>query len=101
MFFIVSKLSFEPESTVRDAKELAQLADKLRQRFKISIQIADEFYKGGQAGIVVAAVHSQEMQLSSLIDEIADACENSGYGRIHSESTILEDFESYANDMDE
>ena len=91
MFFIVSKLSFESESTPRDAKELAQLADKLRQRFKISIQIADEFYKGGQAGIVVAAVHSQEMQLSSLIDEIADACENSGYGRIHSESTILED----------
>ncbi len=100
MFFIVSKLSFEPESTPRDSKELAQLADKLRQRFKISIQIADEFYKGGQAGIVVAAVHSQEMQLSSMIDEIADACENSGFGRIHSESTILEDFESYATEME-
>jgi 2'-5' RNA ligase len=98
MFFIVSKLTFEPEPTARDAKELAQLADKLRQRFKISIQIADEFYKGGQAGIVVAAVHREEMQLSNLIDEIADACENSGYGRIHSESTILEDFESYANE---
>lgn len=100
MFFIVSKLTFESEPTKRDAKELAQLADKLRQRFKISIQIADEFYKGGQAGIVVSAVHSQEMQLSNLIDEIADACENSGFGRIHSESTILEDFESYATEME-
>ena len=100
MYFIVTKLVFESQPTQNDARELAQLADKLRQRFRISIQIADEFHKGGSAGIVVAAVHSNEMQLSNLIDEIADACENSGFGRIQSEQTILEDFEAYAIDED-
>jgi 2'-5' RNA ligase len=100
MYFVVSKLSFEAESTPGDPKALAQLAEKLRQRFKISIQIADEFYKGGQAGIVVSAVHSHEMQLSELIDEIAEACEKSGFGRIDSESTILEDFEAYASETE-
>lgn len=100
MYFVVTKLVFEAQTTKHDARELAQLADKLRQRFRISIQITDEFHKGGQAGIVVAAVHSQEMQLSNLIDEIADACENSGFGRIETEQTILEDFEAYETEED-
>lgn len=95
MYFVVSKLAFESQQTPRDARELSQLVDKLRQRFRISVQIADEFHKSGTAAIVVAAVHSQEEQLSKLIDDIADSCENSGFGRIHSESTILEDFEAF------
>ncbi len=98
MFFIVSKLRFENVQTPYDAKQLAQLTEKLRNKFKISVQIADEFHKNGQAGIVLAAVHSQEMQLSQLIDDISDICEDSGFGRISSESTILENFESYESE---
>lgn len=98
MYFVVTKLTFEAQQTSRDARELSHLVDKLRQRFKISIQIADEFHKSGIAGIVVAAVHSQEEYLSKLIDDIAESCENSGFGRIHSESTILEDFEAYSDE---
>ncbi len=98
MYFVVTKLTFESQATSRDARELSQLVDKLRQRFKISVQIADEFHKSGVAAVVVAAVHSQEEHLSKLIDDIADSCENSGFGRIHSESTILEDFEAFADE---
>ncbi len=100
MFFIVSKLRFENVQTPYDAKKLAQLVEKLRSKFKISVQIADEFHKSGQAGIVLAAVHSQEMQLSHLIDDVSDICEDSGFGRIVSENTILENFESYESELD-
>lgn len=100
MYFVVSKLTFEAQSTSRDARELSQLLDKLRQRYRISVQISDEFHKSGVAGIVVAAVHSQEEHLSKLIDDIADSCENSGFGRIHSESTILEDFEAFNDELE-
>ncbi len=100
MYFVVSKLAFESQQTARDARELSQLVDKLRQRFRISVQIADEFHKFGTAAIVVAAVHSQEEHLSKLIDDISDSCENSGFGRIHSESTILEDFEAFNEEFE-
>jgi uncharacterized protein YlxP (DUF503 family) len=95
MFFVVTKLKFENQRSVRDARELSQLVEKVRQKFRISVQIADEFHKSGEAGIVVSAVHPQEEALSRMIDEIADLCENSGFGRIDSEHTILEDFEAF------
>lgn len=97
MFFIVTKLKFENQRSPGDARELSQLVDKVRQKFRISVQIADEFHKSGEAGIVVAAVHHQEEALSRMIDDIADLCENSGFGRIDSEHTILEDFEAYSD----
>lgn len=101
MFFVVTKLTFERQSTPRDAKELAALVDKLKARFRISVEIADEFHKNGQAGILVAAVHSDEMKLSNLIDKISDACEDSGFGRIYSENTILEDFEAFQEEYED
>ncbi|MFY7929087.1 MAG: DUF503 family protein [Oligoflexus sp.] len=95
MYFVVSKLTFEAQPTSYDARELSQLVDKLRNRFKISVQVSEEFHRSGTAALMVAAVHSQEEHLSKLIDDIADACENSGFGRINSENTILEDFEAF------
>ncbi|MBC7661428.1 MAG: hypothetical protein H7249_17165 [Chitinophagaceae bacterium] len=95
MFFAVSKLTFETQAKPRDARDLAALVEKLRTRFRISVEIADEFHKGGDAGVIVAALHKDEMKLSSLIDAVSDACEDSGFGRIQSENTILEDFESF------
>lgn len=101
MFFVVTKLTFERQSTPHDARELAALVDKLRARFRISVEITEDFQKGGEAGVVVAAVHPSEMKLSSLIDAISDACEDSGFGRIHSENTILEDFESFQDEHED
>ncbi len=98
MYFVVTKLMFESQQTARDARELSQLVEKLRQRFRISIQIADEFHKSGQAGIMLAAIHSQEEHLSKLVDDVAAACES--FGRIHSESTIFEDFEAFNEDYE-
>ncbi len=100
MFFVVTKLTFESQPTSHDARELASLVEKLRARFHISVEVTEEFQKGGDAGIVVAAVHYSEMKLSNLIDAISDACENSGFGRIHSENTILEDFESFTEEYE-
>ncbi|MES2746331.1 MAG: hypothetical protein V4655_12945 [Bdellovibrionota bacterium] len=101
MFFVVTKLTFERQTTPHEGRELAALVEKLRARFKISVEIADEFHKGGEAGVVVAAVHTSEMKLSSLIDSISDACEDSGFGRIHSENTILEDFEAFQDEHED
>lgn len=95
MFFVVTKLTFERQSTPHDAKDLAALVEKLRARFKISVEIADEFYKTNQAALMVAAIHKDEMKLSNLIDKVSDTCEDSGFGRIYSENTILEDFEAF------
>lgn len=99
MFFVVTKLTFERQSTPHDAKDLAALVDKLRARFRISVEISEEFYKMNQAAIMVAAIHTDEMKLSNLIDKISDACEDSGFGRIYSENTILEDFEAFQEDV--
>lgn len=95
MFFAVSKLTFESSAKSHDARDLAALVEKIRARFKISVEVTDEFHKGGEAGIIVAALHKDEMKLSNLIDAVSDACEDSGFGRIHSENTILEDFEAF------
>jgi hypothetical protein len=98
MFFVVTKLTFESHAKPRDARDLAALVEKLRARFRISVEVTEEFQKGGEAGIVVSAVHPSEMKLSGMIDAISDACEDSGFGRIHSENTILEDFESFTEE---
>ncbi len=98
MFFVITKLTFESQAKAHDLRDLTSLVEKLRARFRISVEIADEFHKGGEAAVVVAAVHPSEMKLSGLIDAISDACEDSGFGRIHSENTILEDFESFTEE---
>ncbi len=101
MFFAITKFTFERQSTPHDAKDLSALAEKIRTRFRISVEITEDFHKGGDAGIMVAAIHPNEMKLSNMIDAIADACENSGFGRIHSENTILEDFESFQEELED
>ncbi len=101
MYFAVTKLTFERQSTPHDAKDLAALAEKIRARFRITVEVTDEFQKGGEAGLMVAAVHRDEMKLSNMIDAIVDVCEDSGFGRIHSENTILEDFESFQEEHED
>lgn len=100
MYFVVSKLTFEKQVTSRDARDLSALVDKLRSRFKISVQIAEEFQKSNVAAIVIAAVHPQENTLNQMVDEIVDLCENSGFGRVESENTIFEDFDSFNDSFD-
>ncbi|MFW7381684.1 MAG: hypothetical protein ACOH5I_22945 [Oligoflexus sp.] len=94
MYFAISKITFEQETTSYDHKELKSLIEKLRARFKITIRISEDFQKTGEPSIILAALHPQQEALSKLLDSVVEFCELSGFGRIADEKTILEDLDS-------
>lgn len=94
MYFAISKLIFENETSSHDQRELKSLIEKIRARFKITVRISEDFQKSGIPAIVLAALHPQQEALNQLLDNVVEFCELSGFGRIAEEKTILEDFES-------
>lgn len=95
MYFAVAKLLFADEGkTSHDAKEVASMVEKIRARFKIAVKP----YNGsgensGTTGIVIAAVGQSAHQMEQLIDEVAELCEVSGFGRIDDEQALIENFD--------
>lgn len=101
MHFAVMKLTFAATlDSERDRKELKALAEKLRARFKICCAPCAS-QEGDAASLAVTALAPTENQLSRMLDDIADFCETSGFGRIEGESTLLDDIESIAEMGDE
>lgn len=103
MYFVVAKLLFADDGkTSYDAKEMQALLEKIRQRFKISVKSyhAD---KGSQTadGILLAAVGQTSHQLEQLIDDIAEVCETTGFGRIEDEQVLIESFDQLEFDDEE
>lgn len=76
-------------ATGQDDKALRALCDRIRARFKVSV-LPNTSSDDGEASIVVAALGRTEERLSRLLDHICDACEESGFGRIESETTLLD-----------
>jgi uncharacterized protein YlxP (DUF503 family) len=94
MHFAVMKLTFAAAlDSEKDRKELKALAEKLRVRFKVCCS-PYSIQEGGAAALAIAALSGSENQLSRTLDEIANFCETSGFGRIEAESTLLDDVES-------
>jgi uncharacterized protein YlxP (DUF503 family) len=94
MYFAVAQITFEDEVTSYDYKELKSLTEKLRARFRICVRVADGSPQSAPPAIVIAALHPQQESLSRLLDQVVEFCENSGFGRIAEERTILEHLES-------
>jgi uncharacterized protein YlxP (DUF503 family) len=101
MYFAVMKLTFAATmDSEKDRKDLKALAEKLRARFKICCAPCG-VEEGGVASLAITALSGSENQLSHTLDEIAIFCETSGFGRIESESTLLDDIQSIVELADE
>lgn len=94
MYFAVVKLQFEDEGgRDKDRKDLRNLADKIRSKFKVAAAVSEG--EGGE-GLAVAALASSEERLTQTLDAISDYCENSGFGRIGSELALLDHIDTLA-----
>ena len=93
MYVSISRLAFEDESTAYDNRELLNLIKKLKIKFPISVRMGHE---NGEQGRVLyfTYVHESPQKVHGLIDKIIDFCENSGFGRIESEDSFLEHFDT-------
>lgn len=90
MFFSVSKLVFDVDTiTGSESKDLNSLCEKIQSRFHV---IAKPFSKGQDAGtaIAVSTLFGTEKKISEILDDIVELCEESGFGRVDSEHTLLE-----------
>ena len=101
MYYAVTKILFEDEATSYDHRELKSLQEKIRSRFPVCVRIADEFQHSGTPGLVIASLHSRQERLSGQIDSIIDFCEQSGFGRIKSEESLLDDLEAALQEFSE
>lgn len=89
MYFAVAKLGFEDagEERGQDRKDLRSLADKIRSRFKVAA--ACDLGEGGPT-LAIAALGSSAERLSQTLDAIIELCEDSGFGRVENEETLLD-----------
>lgn len=68
------------QATANDRKEIASLVQKIRSRYKLTV---NSEYEGEEwVNIYVAFLHPKESTIKNLADEICDLCERSGIGRI-------------------
>ncbi len=89
MYFAVSKFTLDLDTeTSRDEKALKALCEKLRARFKIAVNSVNA--GKGETAIVVAALSRSEETLSQMLNDIGDFCEESGFGRVTDEETLLD-----------
>ena len=98
MYYAVTKILFDSSLTSYDARELKSLVEKIHSRYKVCIRTADEFQKESRPGIVFTSLHSQHQALSRQIDAITELCELSGFGRVSSEKTVIDDVDSSLTD---
>ena len=90
-----SKFTFESElQTPYDAREINALVVRIRKKFKVCVRPAMEFKKEKIPAIVIATLGTTEQAISQQLDSIADFLEDSGFGRIDTEQTILDFIDS-------
>ncbi len=106
MFFAVSKIVFDEESTTsQDAKELKSLVEKIRARFKVCAHAQADENAAAPLALGVAMIGNSEEQVNQTLDSIVEFCESSGFGRVADEHTLMDDMdhlqEDYGGDEEE
>lgn len=102
MYFGLIKIEFDREDlTQHDRKEMHALIEKLRSRFKVCVKASAEFQKTGEPSLCVATLGSSDGELNREIEDILSFCDGSSFGRIASESVIIDHFDSYEEEPDE
>ena len=96
MYFAVVKFSFEANAdTAQDRRDLRQLTEKIRSRFKVCAAACDE--DAGSNAVAITALASTEERLTHTLDAIAEFCESSGFGRIESEQSLVDHIDALAD----
>ena len=92
MYFAVSKILFDPESSSQlDRKTLHALVDKLRAQFRICVEVSGNVEDTGHAELAICALDRTANRLSQLFDKIVEFCERSEGIRVADDPTIIED----------
>ena len=93
MFFGLSKISFSKDGALNShRRELSSLASKMNQKFHIC---AKPLWRSGQSpAIYIALLGAREGSLHQEIDKILDYCEKAGFGRVESEFSIVDHFDT-------
>ena len=95
MYFAIAKITFEAEdmgelrAATAGKRDLHQLVEKIRVKFKVCAAAIDSAAQGGDA-IAITALGSTEDRLTRSLDAILEFCEESGYGRIGSEEALVD-----------
>ena len=99
MYFLVSKISFaEDDATAHDARELKALVERIRSRFKVCALAQPTDSRHGSLGIVLTFLGHHQEQVNQTMDAVIDYCENSGFGRIDQELTLMDHVDNLAED---
>ena len=99
MYFAVMKLTFEPsDSTPQDRKALAALVEKIRARYKVCVMPCEATDETGQASIAISSLGHSDEALSKQLDAISDFCEETGFGRVETERTLMDHIDAFSND---
>ncbi len=86
---------------VRDRKELASLAEKIRARFKACVMPCSNMEDDGEIAIAVTSLAHSEEALGRQLDSIADFCEECGFGRVAAEHTLMDHIDAISEDGDD
>lgn len=96
MFFAISKLHFTDIHF--DEKSMKSLSEKIRSHHKVSV-------RGGfienEPILAIAALGDTEEQLIRTLDQISELIEASGYGRVSSEDSLIDDVRCIGSEDDE
>ncbi len=96
MYFAIAKITFEEELGADNLRpgtagkrDLHQLVEKIRAKFKVCAAAIESDSMGSDA-IAITALGSSEDRLTRSLDGILGFCEESGYGRVGSEETLID-----------
>ncbi len=96
MYFAVTKLTFDiDEHTANERKDLSALVEKVRARFKVCVQPLIHDKDSDFLGMAIASLGQAEERLSQQVDAIAEFCEESGFGRVAKEETLIDHMDSF------
>ncbi len=92
MHFFVSKISFSVESPSQNlGRDLHSLVEKIRARFRVAVTA---FPSHAEVAIAITSLALTEEALNKQLDQIIEFCESSGFGRVASEASLIDDVDS-------
>lgn len=99
MFCAIGSYTFDPTTTVGvDRKALKSIIEKLKHRFPFVIKASKTVEDDGEICIVFSGFMENEGKLSLALDELANACETLGLGRVDDERSVLDHIDNFFGD---
>lgn len=99
MYFAVVKITFESGTDMQqDRKELQALVEKIRARFRVCVMPCQTYEDDGEVALALTSLAISEEALTKQLDAISEFCEQSGFGRIEEEKTLLDHIDSFGEE---